>query len=355
MHRSRALIVVPLAVALGLAVALAACGGGSATNEDPQQVLKETFSNDRSITSGNFDLTLSVNASGGSQPAKVDITLGGPFQGGGGGFPKFDVNATVKADTSQGTFAFDGGLTSTGSAAFVNFQGSDYSVPTRLFDQFASTFQRLERRSKSQGQGTSLLNRLGIDPRDWLTGVNNEGTTDVEGTDTIHISGSADVPKLLNGLQKLAQSAGPAAQQISPSQIKQIEGAVKTADFDVYTGTNDKLLRKLTAHLQIEPPAGAPGTPSSVTIDFSLTFKDVNQDQTIEAPANTKPLADLLRQFGVNPKSLGGLAGGLGGALPQAGGSATAPSSGASQAYLACIQSASGAAELRKCAALLQQ
>ncbi len=354
MHRARALIVVSTAVAVWLAVALAACGGGSSSNEDPQQALKETFSNDQSITSGNFDLTLSVNASGGSQPGKFDITLGGPFQGG-GGFPRFDVNATVKADTSQGTFAFNGGLTSTGTAAFVNFQGTDYSVPSRLFDQFASTFQRLQQRSKSQGQGASLLSRLGIDPSEWLTDLHNEGTTAVEGTDTIHISGSADVPKLLDGLRRLAQSAGPAAQRISPSQIKQIEDAVKTAEFDVYTGANDKLLRKLTANVQIEPPAGATGAPSSVTIDFSLTFTDVNQDQTIEAPANAKPLADLLRQFGVNPKSLGGLTGGLGGALPQAGGSGTAPSSSASQAYLACIQSASGAAELQKCAALLQQ
>ena len=45
---------------------MAACGGGG-NDEDPQQVLQQTFSNPTSIQSGTFDLDLRIETSGGEQ------------------------------------------------------------------------------------------------------------------------------------------------------------------------------------------------------------------------------------------------------------------------------------------------
>jgi hypothetical protein len=351
---------VALAVALGAAILIAACGGGGGNNEDPHQVLTQTFSNPKSITSGQFKLNLDIESSGGSQPGKIEAALGGPFQGEQGKFPQFKVDADIKAEGGSRSFSGSGGLTSTGDKAFVNFQGTDYEVPQQLFDQFTTTFTQLQSQSQSQNQGSGLLKSLGIDPSSWLTNVKNEGTEDVEGTNSIHISGQADVPKLVSDIKTIAQNA-PQGAGITPQQLSQLDsltGVIKSADFDIFSGESDKLLREIEANVDLTPPPGTPGAPSSVTLDFKLTFSDVNQPQTISAPSSSQPLSTLLQQFGIDPNQLGGaLRGGLGsgGALPQSGGSPTPPSNSSSQAYLQCLSQAQGQAALQQCASLLNQ
>jgi hypothetical protein len=346
-------------MALGAALAIAACGGGGGNGEDPQQVLSETFSNDQGVDSGVFALELNVDASGGDQSGSVAGKLGGPFQSQEGKFPQFDVDADLKAEGGQ-SFSGSAGLTSTGDKAFVNFQGTEYEVPQELFDQFTSTYTQLQSQSQQKGEGGNFLKSLGIDPTNWLTDLSNDGTEDVEGTETIHISGQADVPKLIEDLKSIAQNAGAAGQQIGPQQLGQLDqltGIIKSADFDIFTGTDDKILRKFEANLDLTPPSGTPGAPDSVTVDIAVTLSDVNQPQTISAPSGAQPLATLLQQFGIDPSQLGGaLRGGLGngGVPPQAGGSTTPPSGGASQDYLNCLSQAQGQDAVQKCSQLLQ-
>jgi hypothetical protein len=353
--RTRALLAFALAV--GAAILIAACGGGGGSDEDPQQVLNETFQNDESIDSGTFDLDLNVDASGGDNAGSLEAKIGGPFQGRQGQFPQFDVDISLKAEGGSQNLSGSGGLASTGDTAFVSFQGTDYSVPQEVFDQFTSTFTQLQSQTNSQGGGT-LLQSLGIDPTNWLTDLNNEGTADVEGSNAIHISGQANVPKLVEDLKTIVQKTGSATGNVSPDQLDQLNSIIQTADFDIYSGESDKILRRIGAKLELKPPEGAPGAPDSVTLEFELTFADVNQPQTISAPDNAQPLSQLLQQLGISPDALGGaLRGGLGssGALPQTGGPTTPPSSSDSQAYLQCLQQAQGQSALQQCAGLLGQ
>jgi hypothetical protein len=361
-HRTRALIILVIAVTLGLAVA--ACGGDDDSGgggEDPQQVLDATFSNQQTITSGSFDLNFKVVAEG-DQGGTFEGSIGGPFQGREAKFPQFDLDAEIKLDSSAQDFSGSAGLISTGEGAFVNFQDADYQVPQELFDQFATSFGQLQRQSRAQGnQPNNFLQSLGIDPRDWLTDLSNEGTEDVDGTETVHISGQADVPKLIEDIKKIAKKApNVSGRRITPQQLGQLDqltNIIETADFDIYSGESDDLLRRLDAHLDLAAPEETPGAPESVTLDVSLTIGDVNEPQTISAPASAQPLASLLQQFGIDPSQLGGaLRGGLGagGALPQSGGTQTAPSGDASQAYLQCLQRAQGEAAITECAQLLQ-
>jgi hypothetical protein len=354
LNRTRALVA--FALALGAALLIAACGGGGGNDEDPQQVLNETFQNDQSIDSGTFDLDLKVDASGGDNAGSLEAKIGGPFQGRQGQFPQFDVDVSLKAKGGSQNLSGSGGVTSTGQAAFVNFQGADYAVPQEVFDQFASTFTQLQSQTNSQGQGGNLLQSLGIDPAGWLTDLSNDGTEDVEGSNTIHISGKADVPKLVADLKTIVQKTGGATGKVSPDQLDQLTDIIKSADFDIFSGETDKLLRRLGAKIELTPPAGAPGAPDSVTLEFELTFADVNQPQTVNAPDNPRPLSQLLQQLGLSPSALGGaLRGGLGssGALPETGGSTTAPSNSSSQAYLQCLSQAEGQSALQECAKLL--
>jgi hypothetical protein len=353
--RIRALIALALAVAGALLIA--ACGGGG-NSEDAQQVLQQTFSNPTPIQSGTFDLDLRLETSGGDNPGSFEAKLGGKFASQGSGqFPKFDVDASVKAESGSQSFSGTGGLTSTGDQAFVNFQGTDYAVPQQLYDEFTTTYAQLQGQSGSS-KSANLLKALNISPANWLTDLKNDGTADVEGTKTIHISGTANVSKLVQDLKAIAQKAGSAVGSVDTQQLDQLDDVVQSGDIDVYSGEDDKLLRRFQIHVDLKPPAGTPGAPESLTVDFQLNFADVNQPETFNAPANTQPLSDLFQTLGIRPGQLGNaVRGGLGssGALPESGGSTTAPSTSGIQAYEQCLAQASGSAELQKCADLLSR
>jgi hypothetical protein len=344
-----------LVVALAGASLLAACGGGG-NSEDPQQVLQQTFDNPTSIQSGTFDLDLRLETSGGDSPGTFEAKLGGKFAGQGPNqFPKFDVDASVKADSGSQSLSRSGGLTSTGDQAFINYQGTDYVVPQQLYDEFTTTYTGLQGQSGTN-KSASLLSALNISPANWLTDLKNDGTTDVEGTQTIHVSGSANVPKLVEDLKAVAEKAGAAVGSVNTQQLDQLDDVVQSGDIDVYAGQDDKLLRRFQIHAELKPPPGTPGAPDSLTVDFQINFADVNRPETFTAPANAQPLSNLTQTLGGS--GLGNaLRGGLGtsGALPESGGSTTAPSPSGVQGYEQCLSQASGSDELQKCSDLLSQ
>jgi len=355
---------IALSLALFAGILLAACGGSDGGSEDPQEVLDQTFSNEESIDSGVFEVALDVTAEGGENAGDLTATIGGPFQGGGGdGFPLFDIDAELDLNSEVQDFSGSAGLTSTGDKAFVNFQDSNYEVPAELFSQFSQNFLQLQEQNKdSSGEGGNFLSSVGINPANWLSDLSNEGNEDVEGTETIHISGTADVPKLVEDLKKIAENTAEAAEQLTPAQLgelDQLPDIVEEAKLDVFTGADDDQLRKLEATLTLNPPDAA-GAPDTVDVNFAITLSALNDPQEIAAPSSVQPLGDLLEQFGIDENSLGELGaaqggGGDGGAsLPQAGGSPTPPSDSSSQAYLDCLKTAEGASALQQCASLLE-
>ncbi len=344
------------ALALVSALLIAACGGGG-NNEDPKQVLTETFSNPTPVQSGTFDLDLKLETSGGSNPGTLEVKLGGKFQNRGQGqFPAFDVDVSLRGESGSHTITGSGGLTSTGQSAFITFQGTNYAVPQQLYDEFVTSYVQLQGRNR--GTSSGLLQRLGISLASWLTNLKNEGTDDVEGQKTIHVSGQADVPQIVTDLKKIAQSAGSAVGNVNVSQLDQLTSVIKSGNIDVYSGETDKHLRRLQISFDLKPPAGTPGAPTSLSFNLQLNVANVNKPQTITAPASSEPLRNLIQRTGLNLGRLGGaLRGGIGtsGALPESGGSTTAPSASATQAYEQCLSQATDQAALQRCAGLLGQ
>ena len=349
-----------LCLIAALAIALAACGGGdkASSSTDVDTLLKDTFKGDKTIKSGKLNLALNVdakNAQGVNGP--ITVRVSGPFQSQGKQkLPKFKID-----------FAFEGagqsltaGLTSTGEKAFVNFKGTEYAVSDQLFKQFKASFEQAQ--SQQKGSKKQSLSSLGLDPRQWLTHAKNEGDAKVGSDDTIKITGGVDVGKLLDDVNQAlakARSLGVQGTQSLPSQLtaaqkKQVTDSVKHPTVEIYTGKDDKILRRIVIALGIVPPKGS--TTSNGSADFKLDFSisDVNQDQSVSAPANAKPFDQLLSQ-------LGGLGlGGLGGAGSSGSGSGSSGSSGAGsnanlQKYSDCVSKAgSDTAKAQKCAALLK-
>jgi hypothetical protein len=354
LNRFRTLIV--LAIALVAALAISACGGDSGGDEDPQEVLDATFDNQETIDSGTFDLSFDVTAEGGSDAGTLNASIGGPFQSGGDGeLPSFDIDGELDLDSESQDFSGSAGITSTGDSAFVNFQDTDYEVPADLFSQFKSSYEE----AQAQTEGNEDANLLaGVDPSNWLTDLENEGNEDVEGTETIHISGQADTPKLVEDLKALAERVPQAAQQVTPAQLDQLDqltDVIESAEVDIYTGADDDVLRKLEANLAINPPEGE-GSPDSLDFGFTLTLGEIGEPQEIAAPSGAQPLGDLLQQFGVDPSQLGALGAASGGGSAGGGSSSGGgASSSASQAFLDCLATAQGAEAVEECNALLGQ
>jgi hypothetical protein len=347
---------VALALALLAALLVAACGGGGGDNEDPHQVLTQTFSNPTPIKSGNFDLDFKIETNGGESPGTLEVKLGGQFESQDPTkFPQFDFDVSLRAESGSQSFSGSGGLTATGDRAFVNIQGTDYSVPQQLYDRFTTTYAQLQSRNGSNPQ-VGLLQRLHIDLAKWLTDLKNEGTEDVEGQKTIHISGQANVPQIVDDLKTIAKDAGRSVGNVDVSRLDQLNGTIQSGEVDVNSGETDKLLRRIGLEFNLKPPPGTPGAPDSLEVHLQLNLADVNKPQNIQAPANAQPLtAGVLQRLGLNPSTLGSaLRGGLGtGALPESGGSTAAPSQSAAQAYQQCLSQAAGVAALQRCASLL--
>jgi hypothetical protein len=357
-----------------ISTALIACGSDESSGENVNSVIQQTFSGKKQVNSGKLNVDLTANLEGAPQLNNpISLKVSGPFQNmGENELPKLDLSLTATGAGQD----FQAGAISTGEQGFIEFQGQSYVVPERMFERFKRQFERAQRLEKDSQQPS--LGALGINPREWLQNPSDEGTEEVGGTETIHISADVDISKLLDDVDNLLGRAGQLGlnrqqrqqlpQEIPPSVKSQIVEAVKEAKVDVYTGKDDKTLRRIKVHIRFELPAElrqqAQGLRSG-EIDFTLQVADLNQPQTIEAPKNAKPLSELQRQLGAT--GLGGLGGGSGsgsgsgdgsGSGSSGSGSSSSGSGGTSnpqaQRYLRCVEGAKDAADIQECASLLR-
>lgn len=348
-------LLAPLALLLAT-LALVACGGDGSSStggqsvgsdEDAATILDKTFSTGtKTIEKGKLDLSVKINATGGdtSLGGPIDVKLSGPFENRGAGkVPALDMDLVF----SGGGQDLQGNLTTTGDKAFVGFNGQDYAVDDATFDQFETSL-------KNQKTSPLDFKKLGLEPATWLNDPKNAGDSSVGDTDTIKITASSlNVPVMLRDLSDFAQKApslglsGAVPDRITDDQIRMAEDAIKTSSVEIETGKDDSILRRLAVKLSADQGG------QQADVDFDLSLTDLGEDQGIEAPTDTKPLAELLNQ----PGGLGGLLGQFG--ASGSSGSATAPApSGAdqqaAQKYSQCVQEAgSDTAKLQQCADLL--
>jgi hypothetical protein len=330
---------------------IAGCGGGddgksASSSTDVNQLLKDTFSGGKTIKSGNVNLTVRIDAKGGSSSTQgpISVALTGPFESQGKGkLPKLDLEAKIEGAGQN----ISAGVVSTGDKGFVRFQGTTYAVTDAIFAEFKKGYEQAQSQADKQ-KGQSLAT-LGIDPRRWLTNPKNAGEAKVGDTDTIKITGDVDVSKLLDdvntALEKTrslgVQGSQNLPEKLTPEQKQQATDAIKDLSVEVYTGKDDTILRRMVVDLT----ADAQGQSATVKLDLQLT--GVNEDQTVEAPANPKPFDQLLSQLG----GLGGLAGGSSGS---GSGSSGGASSQNLEKYSKCIEDAGNdATKAQKCADLL--
>jgi hypothetical protein len=315
------------------------------------------------------DVSLRVTPHGSpqfSQPFVLRVT--GPVQSQGkGNLPKFDLGLSVTANGRSLSAA----AVSTGQAGYVRVQGAAYQLAGSTFATLKQAYTQAQARTqqaKSGGQQTTPA-ALGINPRTWLKDAKTEGSEQVGGVDTDHVSATIDVPKMLSdvntALAKVRSKGLPQAQQlpssISPQQQKQITDAVKNASFEFWTGKDDKVLRRLLVKLNFQVPPSERSATRGVTggdLGFDYKITELNEPQQVSAPANARPFSELgpaLRSLVMGGAGAGGASGSAG--TPGAGaGGGTAPGSASQEAYVRCVQQAGGDLnKAQRCSALIRR
>lgn len=364
---SRALHLLSLLLVLLVPAALlGACGGDDSSGEDVNAVLEETFDGtSKPVESGKLDLSLKLDLDGAGEnlDAPIAIALSGPFENQGSGkVPQFDFSLNLDGGGQQ----FQAGAVSTGDAAYVRFADQAYAVGDDTYQEFKDGYVKAAKEDGEERESGPSLKALGVDPRRWLQDPKEVGTEDVGGTETIHLTADVDVPRLLEDVNRLIKSAGNLGvggdrvpDELTAAERARAAEALKSVKVDIWTGKEDKTLRKLVLALDIAVPeneqkkAGLAGGK----VDLEYAISDLNKPQTIEEPSNARPVAELnaaLQALGVN---LGGGSGGSSG-----GGTSTTPQEGTSttaspsQAYLDCLEDAGeDSAKVSECSKLLTQ
>ncbi len=307
--------ILAFALALAATVAIAACGGDDGGDEDPTRGprgdLPTTRSRSRaaSSTSASTSRPRAATTTAPSRPASA-----APSRADGRRRSRASTSTPSSTSTAPSrTSPARAGLTSTGDAAFVNFQDTDYEVPADGFQQFAQQLHpasgsrpRRERRGERQ---LPLVDRRRPDQlahRPLQRGRRGR-------------RGHRDGPHQRRGRRPEARRGPPDDRRERPagrrsrsppsssSQLDQLGDVIESAEFDIYTGADDNVLRKFEASLDLNPPAGSPARarPTTSRSTSRSRLSELNEPQEIAAPADAQPLQGLLEQLGVDPSALG--------------------------------------------------
>jgi hypothetical protein len=360
-------------------VAIGACGGGGDDPADARQVVKQTFAGEKRVDSGklNLSMTAKLRATGLAATQlkePIVIRMSGPFQSRGDNeLPAMDLQLSANGSGQD----FSAGAISTGDKGYVTFLGKPYTVPDKVFARFKRGFEQ-QQQQDNQSNNNLDLKALGINPDGWLENPKNEGDEDVGGAKTTHVSSSVDLDALLDDVDNLlarSNKLGLSQQQLQqlPKSLtsanrKQIKQAIKKANVDIWTGKDDKTLRRLQLDVVFDLPESLKAQAQGVEggeIKLDLEVANVNEKQEIKAPANPRPWSELQDQIGSSALggslggSLGGGSGSSGGSTGGGGSSGSGSSGGASaqraQKYLKCVQKAKTPEDVQACGAILSK
>ena len=220
-------------------------------NSDARTLLAETADATRELQSAQLDVRVRGHET---------ANLTGAFEvEEDGRLPKFSVTATHDGRSA--------GATWTGDKGYVTLDGTAYEVSGLLSGQIEAGFEE------------AFKNRsLAPDVSRWVRNPRNAGVADVDGVETVKITGTADGPRIMADVQRLLEQA----RALGLGKRERAADAIGTLDVTVFTGSTDRILRRLVV-------AG-----DDVRFDFTLTR--VDEDQDIEAPKNARPFTELLNQ-----------------------------------------------------------
>jgi hypothetical protein len=273
-----------LACVFACALVVAACGSdGGSESTGAQRLLEDTFATTATdVKSGRLTVDVKLDPEGLlALGGPITLKATGPFEvSADSKLPSFDLRAVAEVAGNQ----LRAGALSDGKNAYLELDGDDYILEDTFLDKLRS------------GEGAVGIAALGIDPRGWITDVQEKGSEQVGGVDTVHLTGGIDAPKLLADVEKIVGTL-PAGKQGSAQQRKDIADAVKSAQVEVWSGKQDKILRQLLVKVAFDFPSGAtppiPGLDKG-KVELRARIDGVNGVKAnVATPSRSKPLSEL--------------------------------------------------------------
>jgi hypothetical protein len=230
----------------------------AAQTTSPRETLARAFAFDQ-IDSAAFDLKLAFSGQG----ERLTVEIGGAYErGAANDIPEFDVHGKLAAPGAT----LRGGFISLGEEAYFARGNTGWKVPDEVWGPLVDAV--------AQGSGARQPLALPFDPQTWVEDVQGKGTETIDGVETAHVAASIDAKRAMRDIAAVARRGGA-----EPSAVTQAGSAVKRANLNAWVGSDDDVVRRLSADLVF---AGGG------KVVFELELSDVNKPQDIAAPANVR-------------------------------------------------------------------
>jgi hypothetical protein len=256
-----------LALAVAGALALTACGS---SGTPAGRALHDTAKKLGTIRSATIDLRLAATSPAAKGP--VGFSMKGPFAlPSKAGLPVANVDLTELRGAESSTVRF----VSTGSAAYVVRGGKTVALPSS---------------SVSVGGSDGGLGTLRIEK--WLRSPMLSDGGVVGGVATDRVAAGLDVAAAFEDLGKLGEKLGTstlsALRPLDAESRAQLTKAAQSSSIEVWTGKDDRLLRKLVLTVTLDSVGTLPASMrgmTPVTLSLSLDLSAVNEPVHVDAPA----------------------------------------------------------------------
>jgi len=292
-QRPRRRVFAITALACAVSIAVSACGS-STPKLTPAQQITRTEAASSHIKSGRLHLVFALKLNGPKvlKGKPLALTVSGPFENKVG----TDLAITVSAVGSTG----DLGVDVVNKRLYVGLANTFYSVPDSALKSLLSVSDLTQTQGLSGSTSASAAERelksLGINPRGWISAWQDLGEVNIAGVNTEHLQGQINVSKILSQVLNAVSKSTSNATAPSKQSLALIDSAITTSRVDLYIGESDHILRKADFDLAFVVPAlvqSQAGGLTSGSLTASLVLTDVNQPQSVSAPANPQPLSRI--------------------------------------------------------------
>jgi hypothetical protein len=265
-------------VALGAAI-LVTHGLGGGSSGSAQQLLDRALEADVKSATFNARVSFSFETGQTGRGAMIVDSVQSGASSGSGTSARRRIHSVDRV-IGRPTVAVDD--VAVGGQGYVGVDGRWYRLSPAQYD-------RVFESDKSE----SWEQTLGFDPGRAMRNPKLEGTANVGGVESNHISGDLDADALLNELRFFGGSSPDAAEA---RFTRLVQASKKSGHMDVFAGKQDGILRRLAIALQMNAAEG--GTPLRAKLTIALGLDKVNEPVTVEAPKSALPpdrIADIPR------------------------------------------------------------
>jgi hypothetical protein len=268
--------------------------GGKANSAEVKKLIRQTFGPNDKASSGNLSGVIDITVKGLERyKDPIQVSVVGPFTNA-GGQPEamLDVSLSLRGGILGGDMYLKDGK------SFIGLGSTAYDFPASIAGPLSAPL------SKTGNALDAVMGVFHINPARWAKNPRIVGNEKIAGIDTIHGTAQINTKAVFLDLAALAK-------RLTALRITDITGlpravdaqaraalnrSVKTATGDVYTGADDKVLRRAKINLLLKPSAKDRkilGGFTSIKVAGTLDVTDVGAPQKIKVPTNRGSYAAL--------------------------------------------------------------